>query len=218
MAAVFLQITILFSTTAWAEDEICASCGQQVSVTGSFSHHKDRPSVVIEGASDNAAAFHQDARRHKFHHDHLAFAGWQIPITINAATAATGPAERLFDVNSGDKVLAENFDIFASAGGARKVSSVTGTVEHEDDSLKGPLQITFKAGKGAAKFNTIDVKNAAGASVVSFSASELWCLFAAANHVPEISEAPIWRDSTKPLPTRRKRFDPACRWRKRWRN
>ncbi|HWC59055.1 MAG TPA: glycoside hydrolase family 3 C-terminal domain-containing protein, partial [Verrucomicrobiae bacterium] len=125
-------------------------------------------------------------------------------VTINAAeTVASGPAERVFDVNSGDKALAENFDIFASAGGARKVTSLTGTVEHEDDSLKGPLAITFKASKGAAKFNTIDVKNAAGVSVVSFSASELADAFsAAANHIPEVSEPAIWRDSTQPLPAR----------------
>ena len=204
MAAVFLLITILFSTAAWAEDEICASCGQQVSVTGSFSHHKDRPSVVIDGAGDNAAAFREDVSGTNFTVTISHLPAGKYTVTINAAeTVASGPAERLFDVNSGDKALAENFDIFASAGGARKVSSVTGTVEHEDDSLKGPLQITFKAGKGAAKFNTIDVKNAAGASVVSFSASELADAFsAAANHVPEISEAPIWRDSTKPLPAR----------------
>ena len=204
MAAVFLLITILFSTTAWAEDEICASCGQQVSVTGSFSHHKDRPSAAIDGAGDNAAAFREDVSGTNFTVTVSHLPPGKYTITINAAeTVASGPGERVFDVNSGDKALAENFDIFASAGGARKVSSVTGTVEHEDDSLKGPLAITFKASKGAAKFNTIDVKNAAGASVVSFSASELADAFsAAANHVPEISEAPIWRDSTKPLPAR----------------
>ncbi len=206
MAAVFApeNNNFIFSIAAWAEDEICASCGQQVSVTGSFSHHKDRPSVAIDGAGDNAAAFREDVSGTNFTVTISHLPAGKYTVTINAAeTVASGPAERLFDVNSGDKVLAENFDIFASAGGARKVSSVTGTVEHEDDSLKGPLQITFKAGKGAAKSNTIDVKNAAGASVVSFSASELADAFsAAANHVPEIGrKTPIWRDSIKPLPT-----------------
>ena len=56
---------------------------------------------------------------------------------------ASGPGERLFDVTSGDVVLARNFDIFATAGGARKVSLITGLVEHEDDSLKGPLTVSL---------------------------------------------------------------------------
>ena len=109
----------------------------------------------------------------------------------------------MFDVTSGDASLAKDFDIFATAGGARKVATITGAVEHEDDSLRGPLKISFVASKGAAKFNTIEVKNAAGASVVSFSASELADAFsAAAVRVPDVKEPPIWRDPSKPLKAR----------------
>ena len=32
-----------FGSAAFAADEICTSCGPQVSVSGSFTHHKDRP-------------------------------------------------------------------------------------------------------------------------------------------------------------------------------
>src|SRR5262249_4201079 len=48
------------AATAFADDEICASCGYQVSVSGSFSHHKDRTNTVIEAAGENAAAFRED--------------------------------------------------------------------------------------------------------------------------------------------------------------
>ena len=98
-------------------------------------------------------------------------------------------------MTAGDAVLAKDFDIFATAGGARKVCYITGVVEHEDDSLKGPLTVSFSTSKDNAKFNTFEVKNAAGASVVGFSASEMADAFsAAALHVPEISEPPIWRE------------------------
>ena len=62
---------------------------------------------------------------------------------------------------------------------------------------------SFAASKGAAKFNTFEVKDAAGASVIAFNASELADTFsAAATRVPEISEPPIWRDPSQPLKDR----------------
>ena len=71
-------------------------------------------------------------------------------------------------------------------------------VEHEGDSIKGPLTVSFAASKGAAKFNTFEVKDASGASVIAFSASELAEPFsAAAVRIAEISEPPIWRDPSQ---------------------
>ena len=116
---------------------------------------------------------------------------------------SSAAGERVFDVTAGDQVLAKDFDIFATAGGARKVATITGTVEHEDDSLRGPLKISFVSSKGAAKFNTMEVKNSNGATAVSFSASELADAFsAAAVRVPDIKEPPIWRDPSKLLKPR----------------
>jgi beta-glucosidase len=187
---------LLSASVALAEDEICASCGQQVGVSGSFTHHKDGPSVTIEGTSIDPAAFREDVNGANFTVTITHLPAGRYTITISAAeTVASGPGERLFDVTSGDTVLARSFDIFAVAGGARKISSITGPVEHEDDSLNGPLTVTFGASKGMAKFNTFEVKNSDGVSVVSFSASELADAFSAtAARVPEIKEPPIWRD------------------------
>jgi beta-glucosidase len=59
------------------------------------------------------------------------------------------------------------------------------------------------ATQGAAKFNTLQLKDAAGASVVSFSASELADAFAAAAlRVPEVKDSPIWRDPSHPVKER----------------
>jgi beta-glucosidase len=189
---------------ALAADEICGSCGRQVSVSGDFAHREDDASVAIEGATNNAAAFHEEINGTNFTVTiaHLPAGKYTIAIG-EVETLADAPGERLFDVTSGDVTLTTNFDIVATAGGAKKVCYINGTVEHEDDSIKGPLKISFSASKGAAKFNTFEVKDAAGAAAVSFSASELVEPFtAAAMRIPEVSEPPIWREPSQPLPAR----------------
>ena len=190
--------------TASAIEESCASCSQQVSVSGDFAHRKDSATVTIEGTADNATAFHEEINGKNFNVSIAHLPAGKYTIVIGETeTLATAPEQRLFDVTSGDIALAKGFDIFATAGGARKVSTITGVVEHEDDSLKGPLTLTFAASKGVAKFNTVEIKNSSGAAVISFSASELADTFsAAAVRVPDIKESPIWRDPSKPLRAR----------------
>jgi beta-glucosidase len=190
-------------SAAWAADEVCSSCSQQVTLSGNFKHRKDAASVAIDGAA-NAAQYREEVNGESFTVTISALPAGKYTITIGEVeTLATGAGERVFTVSSGDIVLARDFDIFAKAGGAGKVCSITGTVDHEDDSIHGPLAIQFAAGKGTAKFNTVELKNASGTSVLSFAASELADAFsAAASRVPEIKEPPIWRDPSKPLKVR----------------
>jgi len=204
--ALLLSATAMWlsAATALATDETCAKCGQEVSVSGEFAHAKFDESLAIEGAGDNAAAFHEE-----IYGEHFAVTIAHLPAgkyTISIGEAETwfnAPEQRIFSVTSGATTLAKDFDIVATAGAARKVCYITGEVEHEDDSLKGPLTVAFSASKDNAKFNTFEVKNASGASVVSFSASEMADAYsAAATHIPEISEPPIWRDPAQPLPAR----------------
>jgi beta-glucosidase len=189
---------------AFAADEICSSCGLQVSVTGDFAHHKAGESVTIEGAGDNAAAFREEINGKSFSVSITQLPAGKYTISIGEVeTSEDAAGDRVFDVTSGDVALAKNFDIIAAAGGARKVTSITGAVEHEDDSMKGPLTISFAASKGDAKFNTFEIKNASGGSVIAFNASELADAFsAAARHVPEISDPPIWHDPSQTLKAR----------------
>jgi beta-glucosidase len=201
----YLAAIILASAIpTYATDEICASCGQQVSVSGDFAHRKDNASVTIEGATGNAAAFREEINGKNFtvSISHLA-AGKYTLVIGEVETLAGGPGERLFDVTSGDVVLATNFDIVATAGGVRKVCYITGVVEHEDDSIKGALTVAFAAGRNTAKFNTFEVKDATGASVIGVNAAELADPFsAAAARMPDISEPPIWHDPSQPLKAR----------------
>ena len=191
----------LSGRAAFAADETCASCGQEVSVSGECAHHKVDSSVDIQGADNNAAAFHEEIYGNNFTVTiaHLPAAKYTITIG-EAETWAGAPGDRIFSVISGDVSLAKDFDIIATAGTTNKVCYITGAVEHEDDSLKGPLTVSFSTRKDNAKFNTFEVKNASGASVVSFSASEMADVFsAAATRIPEISEPPIWRNPPQPL-------------------
>jgi beta-glucosidase len=202
---------VLMSANLWllvpataAADETCASCGQQVSVSGDFAHRKDDASVTIEGATNNAAAFRDEINGTNFtvSISHLPAGKYTIVIG-EVETLYAEPGERLFHVTSGDVGLATNFDIVAAAGRVRKICYLTGVVEHEDDSIRGPLKVSFSASRNNAKFNTFEAKDASGASVIAFTASELAEPFtSAATHIPEISEPPIWRDPSQPLPAR----------------
>src|SRR5579859_4436935 len=194
----------LSAPTASAADEICAGCGQEISVSGEFAHRKDDASLAIEGASNNAAAFREEIYGKDFTVTIAHLPAGKYTITIGEAeTWAGAPGERIFSVTSGDTTLAKDFDIIATAGGARKVCYITGVIGHQDDSIHGPLTVSFTTGKDNAKFNTFEVKNASGAPVVSFSASEMAEHFSAgAMRIPEITAAPIWRDPSQPLPAR----------------
>jgi beta-glucosidase len=206
LAIVSLSLATLWLSVsaAFAADEGCASCGQQVSVSGDFAHQKDDASVAIEGATSNAAAFREEINGKSFAVSIAHLPAGRYTISIGEVeTSAVAGGDRVFDVTSGDAALARGFDIVAAAGGARKVTFITGAVEHEDDTIRGPLTISFAAGKGVAKFNTFEIKNSSGDSVLAFNASDLADNFsAAALRVPEVKEPPIWRDPAKPLKTR----------------
>ena len=61
LAGVSLHVQAVF-----AADEICISCGPQVSVSGSFTHHKDGPSVAIEGTFTDPSVFREDVNGTNF--------------------------------------------------------------------------------------------------------------------------------------------------------
>jgi beta-glucosidase len=188
---------------AFAAEEVCASCSQQ-RISGDFVHRKDDATVAIQGAANNAAAFREEINGKNFTISILNLPADKYTITIGEVeTLLNNSGERLFNVSSGDVSLASNFDIFATAGGAKKVCNITGRVEHEDDSLRGPLTITFTAVKNIAKFNTVEIKDASGAAVFTFNASRFADAFSAeAARIPEINEPPIWRDPAQSLQSR----------------
>src|SRR4029078_5581407 len=134
----------LHNAAAFADEEICAACGPDVRLSGTFAHRKDNPSLAIEGAGTNAAAYREDVNGTNFTVAITALPAGKYTLTIGAAeTSARAACERVFDIASGDTVLAKDFDILAKAGAARKVATISGTVDHADDSVRGPLKISF---------------------------------------------------------------------------
>jgi beta-glucosidase len=206
ISAVTLVSLSLCAPSAFAADEICSACGQDVRVNGEFSHRKDNASVTIEGATaDNAAVFREEINGKNFTVtiSHLPAGRYTVSIGEVETLASAAAGDRVFDVTAGDVSLAKNFDIVGAAAGVQKVFYIKGTVEHQDDEIRGPVNLIFTLSKGVAKFNTVEIKNAAGASVITFNASELADNFSAdAKRVPDITEPAIWRDPSHPLQER----------------
>ncbi|MFC1490785.1 glycoside hydrolase family 3 C-terminal domain-containing protein [Candidatus Latescibacterota bacterium] len=200
----FLASTVILwlpVSKTFAAEELCQSCRRRVSVEGDLTHRKDDASRPIQGAGGNEAAYREEINGTNFTVSipNLPESTYNIIIGFVESTYGQ-PGERLFNVTSGDVTLAENFDIFATAGGTGKVCELRGVVEHLDDSLRGPLQLTFTAVNGSAKFNTIEITDISGTPMVEVSAFELANPFAEeAARIPEISDPPIWRDPTKPM-------------------
>ncbi|MBE2215582.1 MAG: glycoside hydrolase family 3 C-terminal domain-containing protein [Opitutaceae bacterium] len=203
-AGVFAAGVMFLSAAAFAADETCTTCGGLVSVSGEFAHRTDPPYPRVEGAGAAADDFLEDVNGPRFTVTIANLPAGRYGIEIRAVEmVASGAGEHVFDVTAGDLVLAKDVDIIAAAGGARTVATILGVVEKSDDALRGPLKLTFAASKGRAKFNTIAIKDSAGAELVAFAANELADAFGAAALLPpEVKEAPIWRDSSRSLRTR----------------
>ncbi len=196
--------TLFTASIAFAANEVCTTCSGQVSVNGDFAHRKEDPSLVVEGAGNDAAAFREDVNGTNFTLTLSQLPEGEYTIEISAVeTVAKGPGERVFSVLAGDEALVEDFDIFEAVGGAGKVAMMSGTVAKPDDALRGPLKLTFVAKKGTAKFNVVEVKDSNGVSMARVRAMELADAFSeAAEWVPDILEPVIWRDPSKPLRAR----------------
>jgi len=185
------------SAVAFAADEACTTCGGKVAVVGDFSHRTEPPGPPFPGME----TYREDINGPRFTVTVSNLPAGRYTIDIAAAeTTAAAAGERVFDVLAGEQVLAKDFDLFVAAGGARKAATIQGSVEKADDALRGPLQLTFAASKGRAKFNHVKIKDQSGAEVVAFAASDLADAFSRAAMVPpEVKEAAIWRDAAKPL-------------------
>ncbi len=199
-----LAAWLLAATALPAADETCTTCGGHVSVSGEFAHQKAPPGPPVAGTGERRDAYREDISGSRFVVTIANLPAGRYTIEIGAAeTAAQAAGEHVFAVSAGEHVLADDVDLFALAGGARKATVIRGTVEKPDDALRGPLRLTFAASKGRAKFNTVTVRDQAGAEVVAFAASELADAFGAAAMVPpEVKEPAIWRDPSHPLRAR----------------
>jgi beta-glucosidase len=188
-----------------ADEEVCGACDHPVQVTGTFTHFKVQDNAPIAGApSGDAAAFREEIWGQSFTVTVSRLPAGKYTVVIGEVeNYFSQPGQRVFDVTCGDTALATNFDIIATAGGPGKVCFITGQVEHLDDSVHGPLTLTFTGRVNNAKFNTLEIRDAAGEKLVSAEASDFADPFtAAASKIPVVTGPEIWKDPAQPLDAR----------------
>jgi len=87
-------------------------------------------------------------------------------------THVNAPGERLFDIDYLGKTVVTNLDVFAAAGGANKPFYLSINVTHRSDLVDGPLTFRFIGRKNKAMLYTLELKDASGADVFFFRATD----------------------------------------------
>lgn len=203
MAAVVMLPLLCGLLRARAADETCVACDLNIVATGDFQHGPYNADVVIPGVpASKSAAYRGDICGKSF--------SIIIPnLPESKYTVVLGFAEtqfnhfgaRVFDVTCGDKVLIANFDIVAQAGWA-KICLVTNTIEHQDDSLAGPLTLAFTGKTGLAKLNTLEIRDKQKHTIVTLTAADLVPNYPELMKVPETHGPELWKDPSQPVATR----------------
>jgi hypothetical protein len=196
---------VLLTLPARADEETCAACDRLVQASGDFTHYRADTNVPIQGTTtSDDAVFHEE-----IHGTHFTITVSHLPkgtytVIIGEAEAFfKEPGQRVFNVTCGGMALAKDFDIAAAAGGPDKVCTISGQIEHQADSVQGPLALVFAAVKNEAKFNTLQILDASGNALVSLNASDLADpLTPAYNRLPVVTGPEIWKDPSQPLDTR----------------
>ncbi|HUC86464.1 MAG TPA: glycoside hydrolase family 3 C-terminal domain-containing protein [Candidatus Acidoferrales bacterium] len=204
LAALAVALLVGSISQALANDESCRSCSVPVEVSGQFHHFTVNNDFAIQGAFGDAQAFREEIVGNNFSVTvpHLP-AGKYTVIIGEAEIYFTEPHKRVFDIIAGDRLLVTNLDIFTASGGAGRVVYLTNELEHVADSLRGPLTLTFQGRIENAKFDTLEVLDSSGATVVAAKAADLAdALTAAASQVPTIPGPEIWKDPHQPLESR----------------
>ena len=209
-SARLLIAVLLFarSSSTFAAEESCSSCDTKVTFSGNFTHRRAPSRGPVEGAT---AATQDYFREGIFGRDFTAtvtgLPEGKYVITIGAMEASddnTATGARVFDITAGDQALVKGLDIVAAAGGTNKAYFVNGTVEHKDDTIGGPIVLTFHATTGQAKLNTLEVKDmATGTSLINLHAGDLVDQTdLPSRQIPQVSGPVLWLDPAQPQAAR----------------
>ena len=188
---------------ARAADETCVACDLNIVATGDFQHGPYNGEVIIPGLpASKTVAYRGDICGKNFSIiiPNLP-AGKFIVVLGFSETQFTNSGARVFDVTCGGKVLLNNFDIFANVGWA-KVCLVTNVIEHQDDSLAGPLTLTFTGKTQLAKLNTMEIRDTPKHASVTLMAADLVPSDPELMKVPQTHGPDLWKDPALPIATR----------------
>jgi beta-glucosidase len=118
-------------------------------------------------------------------------------------TEYNGTGRRLFDIAYGQHLVASNLDVFAAAGGARKLYFLKAPVEFATNLDNGPLAFQFIARKGDAILNSLELKNPSSATVFFLKATDMMGGTGDDAMKPPMVPGPVlWKDPAQPLDTR----------------
>ena len=198
----------LAQTPAFAAEESFAFGDRKVSFSGDFVHRRAPGGMTIEGAPAGIEeSYREGIVGSSFTAAISGLPDGKYTIIVGVMEASydtTNTGQRVFDISVGDQVLAKGLDIIAAAGGANKVRLVTGAIDHRDDTIGGPIVMSFRATTGTAKMNTLEVKDAAtGASRLSVRASDLADQTdSVGRQIPQVSGPVLWLDPAQPRAVR----------------
>jgi beta-glucosidase len=116
-----------------------------------------------------------------------------------------GTGGRVFDIASGNQIIAHNFDIFATAGGKGRVCYLTNEVDFEHGLANQPLALVFTASENNAKFNTFELLDASSHPLIFAGANDFAPGYAddpEAFEIPAGAGPEIWKDSSQALDAR----------------
>jgi len=193
--------------SARAAGDEAGGTGKTVVASGQFTLSGVQPVAVSGAPADEEAAFHREIFGSEF--------TLSIPkLDPGAYTVILGlvenhfdePGQRVFDITAGSQTLAHNLDIFAAAGGRGKVLYLTNRVAVAGAAGQGALVLTFTTQANNAKFNTLELADAAGHRLTFLRSTDLIPSPAdddpAARQAPVVTGPEIWKDYTQPTADR----------------
>ncbi|HEX4084481.1 MAG TPA: glycoside hydrolase family 3 C-terminal domain-containing protein [Chthoniobacteraceae bacterium] len=197
-----MAATSMAAAPATSDETAPSPCGKSIEVIGSFEHYRTPVSVEVSG-DPHDGTYQQEVFGSNFSAKIDGLAAGTYTVRIDEAEVYhKGAGQRVMKITSGDTVIAPRLDIFAKAGFATALA-VEGKVKHQDDSIGGPLTITFTSIKGDAKFNAISILDEQGETVACVKAADLMSAAdAAATAVPDVKEPAIYLDPDKPMDAR----------------
>jgi hypothetical protein len=145
--AAMLAVVCCLCTGARAGDLVAPSCcGRTFVVTGDVKFADAASDAKVEGV-EKPERFAREAYGSSFTATLPEMPRGQYQVEIELAeTYHRKEGARLMDVKIGDRVVAQDLDIFKQAGGFAKVYTLRETISH----YGGDLDITFQAVKGQA--------------------------------------------------------------------
>ncbi len=171
----FLALWAVLALAGLRADETALSSGpKSFIVSGDITHLRLRTHAKIAGAPDDGR-YKEEVNGHSLTAKVVGLPAGDYTVVIDFAEVdklCQQPGSRVMRITSGSTVLADHLDLYAVAG-FEKAYQFSAKINHQDDTILGPVAITFTSVAGLAKFNAIHVLDDQGTCVASVLAGDL---------------------------------------------